>query len=138
MYCMCFFITARKRSLQRLFFTRVCLSTWGGTCAGTPPGTRGMYTLQTGTPPWAGTPSRQILPPPGAVHAGRYGQQAGGLHPTGMHSCFYSMLLAGKIDDLRFSLRLGRKPIICQDFCRKLHENGRNWTERGRASLVPP
>ena len=27
--------------------------------------------------PWAGTP-----PPPGAVHAGRYGQQAGDTHPT--------------------------------------------------------
>ena len=26
--------------------------------------------------------------PPGAVHAGRYRQQAGGMHPTGMHSCF--------------------------------------------------
>ena len=40
----------------------------------------------------------------------------------------------------RQPLRLGRKPIICQDFCRKLHENGRNWTEGGggRASLVPP
>ena len=24
---------------------------------------------------------------PGAVHAGRYGQKAGGTHPTGMHSC---------------------------------------------------
>ena len=23
----------------------------------------------------------------GAVHAGRYGQQAGGTHPTGMHTC---------------------------------------------------
>ena len=26
--------------------------------------------------------------PPCAVHAGRYGQQAGGMHPTGMQSCF--------------------------------------------------
>ena len=25
--------------------------------------------------------------PPGAVHAGRYGQQAGCTHPTGMQSC---------------------------------------------------
>ena len=25
--------------------------------------------------------------PPGTVHAGRYGQQAGGTHPTGMQSC---------------------------------------------------
>ena len=24
---------------------------------------------------------------PGAMHAGRYGQQAGGTHPTGMHTC---------------------------------------------------
>ena len=24
---------------------------------------------------------------PEAVHAGRYGQQAGGTHPTGMHTC---------------------------------------------------
>ena len=24
----------------------------------------------------------------GAVHAGRYGQQAGGTHPTGMHTCY--------------------------------------------------
>ena len=36
-------------------------------------------------PPWAGTP------PLGAVHAGRYGQQAGGTHPTGMHSCFVNV-----------------------------------------------
>ena len=33
----------------------------------------------------AGTPRAGI---PCAVHAGRYGQQAGGMHPTGMHSCF--------------------------------------------------
>ena len=25
--------------------------------------------------------------PLGAVHAGRYGQQTGGMHPTGMQSC---------------------------------------------------
>ena len=29
---------------------------------------------------------------PGAVHAGRYGQQAGGMYPTGMHTCFLSVL----------------------------------------------
>ena len=43
--------------------------------------------------PEAGTPTRADTPPgPGtlptsAVHAGRYGQQAGGTHPTGMQSC---------------------------------------------------
>ena len=26
-------------------------------------------------------------PPPGTVHAVRYGQQAGGTHPTGMYTC---------------------------------------------------
>ena len=29
---------------------------------------------------------------PGAVQAGRYGQQAGGMHPTGMHTCFYGQV----------------------------------------------
>ena len=58
---------------------------------GTSPGTRytplaGTHTPQdqappVDTPPWPGTP-------PGAMHAGRYGQQAAGTHPTGMHSCF--------------------------------------------------
>ena len=37
-----------------------------------------------GTPPWTRyTPPDQVHPP-GAV---RYGKQAGGTHPTGMHSC---------------------------------------------------
>ena len=60
---------------------------------------RNRYPSVPGTPPWdqihpqPGTPPRPGIPlqtrytPPGAVHAGRYGQQAGGTHPTGMHSC---------------------------------------------------
>ena len=39
-------------------------------------------------------PARQTLPPPlagqtppHAVHVGGYGQQEGGMHPTGMQSC---------------------------------------------------
>ena len=32
-------------------------------------------------------PLDQRLATPGAVHAGTYGQQVGGVHPTGMHSC---------------------------------------------------
>ena len=46
------------------------------------------------TPPGANTPHQEQTPPtrskhpPRAVHAGRYGQQAGGMHPTGMQSCF--------------------------------------------------
>ena len=71
-------ITARKRSLRRLCFY-ICLSVilfTGGGYLGrcTPPG---RYT-----------------PPSGAVHAGRYGQQAGGRHPTGMHSCLVKTITA--------------------------------------------
>ena len=54
------------------------------------------------TPPWVDTPLGRHPPradtPPGrhlprsrhplAKHAGRYGQRAGGMHPTGMQSCF--------------------------------------------------
>ena len=50
-------------------------------------------------PPGPGTPSpdqvtpRPGAPPlPGAVHDGRYRQQAGGTHPTGMHSCLISRI----------------------------------------------
>ena len=34
------------------------------------------------------TPSRQVHPSLVVLHAGRYGQQASGTHPTGMLSCF--------------------------------------------------
>ena len=44
----------------------------------TPP--RDQVHPQEQTPPGPGTPS-------GAAHAGRYGQHAGGMHPTGMQSC---------------------------------------------------
>ena len=37
--------------------------------------------------PWEQTPPRSRQPPC-AVHAGRYGQQAGSTHPTGMHTCY--------------------------------------------------
>ena len=55
-------------------------------------------------------PARQTSPgkadlPPRAVHAGRYGQQAGGMHPTGMQSCF----------DRRASFRMINKYILCQE-----------------------
>ena len=36
----------------------------------------------------------------------------GGTHPTGMHSFWHN-------------------------FCRRLHENEKNWTERGHTSLTP-
>ena len=99
-------------------------STWAGTPrnqvhprVGTPP-------WGPGTPNWAGTPPRTrytplgpgIPPqdqvhcppgtkytstgqvhPPGAVHAGRYRQQASGTHPTGIHSCSQECIPVGCI-----------------------------------------
>ena len=47
-----------------------------------PPGTRPRPRPCT---PRADTPRDQAFPC--AVHAGRYGQQAGGMHPTGLQSC---------------------------------------------------
>ena len=44
-------------------------------------------------PPGPGTPSPQTRHPPCTVHAGRYDQQVGGMHPTGMQSCLYRFLL---------------------------------------------
>ena len=41
-------------------------------------------------PPGKQTPRKQTLPP---MHAGRYGQQGGGTHPIGMHTCLYIILL---------------------------------------------
>ena len=81
-------ITACIRSLgQGNIFAPVCHSVHRG---GLPqcmlgyrqlPGTRGRY------PPGADT-SLEQTPSPTAVHAGRYGQQAGGTHSTGMHTCW--------------------------------------------------
>ena len=49
------------------------------------------------TPPGADTPPNQTPPrsrplPPGE-HAVRYGQRAGGTHPTGMQSCYSILFL---------------------------------------------
>ena len=68
---------------------------------GTPPGPGTPGTRQAGTPsPRTRHPPRARHPsgpgtapprtrhhPPRAEHAGRYGQRAGGTHPTVMHSC---------------------------------------------------
>ena len=75
---------------QGYVFTDVCDSVHGGGTvhAGIPlprdqahpPGTRHNN-------PGPGTPPHQDQVPPGTEHAGRYGQRAGGTHPTGMQSC---------------------------------------------------
>ena len=97
------FFTARKRSLQRLCFY-TCLSVILFTRGGLPQCMLGYHPQGAGTPrkqipPWTRHPPG-AAPPPGAdppdqappgtrppsraVHAERYGQRAGGTHPTGM------------------------------------------------------
>ena len=59
---------------------------------GTP---RSRHPCRSRDPPGSRHPQEQKPPwsrPPGAVHTGRYGQQAGGMHPVGMQSCFYFIL----------------------------------------------
>ena len=99
--------TALKRSLWRLcFYTYLSVRRRGSTWAGTPSPWTGTPTV--GTPPWAGTPTREGTSPgrypPGAVHAGIYGQQAGGTHPTGMHSCIQrNLTFLSKVQSCKFS-----------------------------------
>ena len=62
---------------------------WANTGRMTPP--RQTPLGQTLPPPQGDTPPRQTPPPPSvASDIMGYGQQAGGTHPTGMHSCFKS------------------------------------------------
>ena len=61
--------------------------------AGVPPAPLARQTPQQGTPPPPGkeAPWQDTHPskaPPSAVHAGKYGQQAGFMHPTGMEFLF--------------------------------------------------
>ena len=73
---------------------------------------------QAGTPPQDQVPPGLGRHPPGAEHTERYGQRAGGMHSTGMQSCYYGHV------------------------SRKLHEIEKISTERGScvpsASLDPP
>ena len=93
-------ITARKRSLgQGNIFIDVCqefCSQVGGGCLSAwppppPPKSNpppGADSLGADTPHSRHPHSRHPrADTPGAVHAGRYGQQAGGMHPTGIQSC---------------------------------------------------
>ena len=74
-------------------FTGICDSVHGG-CV---PQCMLGYHLPPHTPPQEQTPPWEQTPPapgadppsrpPSAKHAGRYGQRAGGTHPTGMQSC---------------------------------------------------
>ena len=83
-------ITARTRSLRRLcFYTRqsVILFTAGVSASVH----AGIHPPRVDPPLRADTPKSSHPPPtPCAVHTGRYGQQAGGTHPTGMDTCYIS------------------------------------------------
>ena len=78
-------ITAHKRSLgQGNTFAPVCHSVHRGFC---------LSACWDSRLPGSRHSPRSRQPPPGAntprtVHAERYGQQAGGTYPTGMHTCF--------------------------------------------------
>ena len=76
-----------------MFFTRVCDSVHRG---GGLPYCMLWYTPLSRPPPGADSPWEQTPPgsrhpgsrrTPSGVHAERYGQQTGGMHPTGMQSC---------------------------------------------------
>ena len=60
-------------------------------------------------PPW------DHAPPPGTEHAGRYGQRAGGTHPTGMQSCLEGILLKRLFShglNSLFDMSIGESRII--------------------------
>ena len=84
--CANLFITARNEVGARLcFYVCVCDSVHRGRFASVhagmpPPPSKETLSWQ-GRSPWQGDPLC-------AIHAGRYGQQAGGMHPTGMQFLF--------------------------------------------------
>ena len=67
-------------------FTGICDSVYRGVAA----------SVHAGIPsPGVDTPQSRHLPgadTPCAEHAGKYGQHAGGTHPTGMQSCYLEIL----------------------------------------------
>ena len=87
----CLFLPPTTKLQQGNVFTPVCHSVHRG--SGRPPQEQ-TPRLAADTLPGADTPlGADTLPgadppqPPRAVHAGRYGQQVDGTHPTGMHTC---------------------------------------------------
>ena len=76
--------------MHSYIFTDICDSVHRGSAsvhAGMPPGKEIPLAR---SPPGKETPLAR-RPPPCALHAGRYGLQAGGMHPTGMQSCFTNL-----------------------------------------------
>ena len=87
-----------QRSWDKVMFLHVSVILFRGVWTRHPPGSRhppprADIPLGADGPPGPGIPQEQTPPlaadppgadPPNAVHAGRYGQQAAGMHPTGM------------------------------------------------------
>ena len=108
-YLMRSFLPPATKFGQGYVFTGMCDSVHRGVCLSacwdtppeqTPP-PRSRPPPRPGRPPLEQTPpssrhppktrhppGQALPPPPGTEHAGRYGQCAGGTHPTGMQSCF--------------------------------------------------
>ena len=91
---------------QGYVFTGVCDSVNRGGVPHTPPGAdppeqtpREQTPPRADTPPGSRHPPPEQTPPPGAdppppgQHAVRYGQRAGGTHPTGMQSRYLSVFV---------------------------------------------
>ena len=81
---------------QDNIFTGVCDSVHRG---GLPQCMLGYHPLRDQAPP----------PPPRAEHIGRYGQRAGGMHPTGMQSCSEIVSAKSSYKEFRSLRQTGRK-----------------------------
>ena len=98
--------TACKRSLGQgnMFYT--CLSFCSGGFAQLPWMQTPSPWMQTPSPwmqtpsPWMQTPPQCRSPPPPDADPFSYGQQAGGTHPTGMHTCLtfiFPIVFVGRV-----------------------------------------
>ena len=88
----CILITTCKRSLgQGNKFTGVCLSTGGEYLTRYTPQDQVHPPDQVHLPGTRYSLLDQIHHPPATEHAGRYGQRAGGTHPTGMQFCYNTL-----------------------------------------------
>ena len=100
---------------QGYIFTGVCDSVQRGESAS-------VHAGIPSPPPWGQAPPSQTRhpreqAPPGAQHAGRYGQRAGSTHPTGMQSYFSKCW--------EFIARSTQKIILCEG--RFIHSNPENF-----------
>ena len=121
-------ITARNEVGARLCFTCVCDSACWDTPSpadfprSRPPGSRHP-------------PSRH---PTRAVHAGRYGQQVGGTHPTGMHTCYRPQTKFVKVMFLQMSVILFTGGV-CLSACWDTSPRSRPpWEQTPPRSRPPP